>query len=154
MLLQLEHDGAIDIPPGSASASVADHLILPDRRRSAGDLPHAHYLGKRVEAWAELPGGRRTPRCGSTTGTSIGRPLIRYRTRCHLPAGTRVPMQVSYDNRAGNPRNPNHPPRRVRAGDRATDEMGHLWLQCCRLNGQRNGGPAAAVAGSANAPAS
>jgi tetratricopeptide (TPR) repeat protein len=26
-------------------------------------------------------------------------------------------------------RNQNHPPKRVRAGNQATDEMGHLWLQ-------------------------
>ena len=29
----------------------------------------------------------------------------------------------------GNPRNPNSPPRRVKAGNEARDEMGHLWLQ-------------------------
>ena len=38
-------------------------------------------------------------------------------------------MRYHYDNSAANPRNPNHPPKRVRSGNRATDEMGHLWLQ-------------------------
>ena len=38
-------------------------------------------------------------------------------------------MRYHYDNSAANPRNPNHPPKRVRAGNQATDEMGHLWLQ-------------------------
>ena len=38
-------------------------------------------------------------------------------------------MRFSYDNSAANPRNPNHPPKRVRAGNQSTDEMAHLWLQ-------------------------
>jgi hypothetical protein len=61
MLLQLENDGAIDIPPGSATASVTDHLVLPIDVDLLAVYPHTHYLGKRVEAWAELPGGARTP---------------------------------------------------------------------------------------------
>ncbi len=38
-------------------------------------------------------------------------------------------MRYHYDNSAANPRNPHQPPQRVEAGDQATDEMGHLWLQ-------------------------
>jgi tetratricopeptide (TPR) repeat protein len=38
-------------------------------------------------------------------------------------------MRYHYDNSAANPRNPNRPPKRIRAGNEATDEMGHLWLQ-------------------------
>src|SRR5260370_15767792 len=38
-------------------------------------------------------------------------------------------MQWSYDNAAANQRHPNAPPARVVAGNRAQDEMGHLWLQ-------------------------
>jgi tetratricopeptide (TPR) repeat protein len=38
-------------------------------------------------------------------------------------------MRYHYDNSSSNPRNPNSPPRRVVAGNQATDEMGHLWLQ-------------------------
>jgi len=38
-------------------------------------------------------------------------------------------MRYRYDNSTANPRNPNQPPRRVRGGNRATDEMAHLWLQ-------------------------
>jgi Flp pilus assembly protein TadD len=46
-----------------------------------------------------------------------------------LPAGTLISMRYHYDNSAANPRNPNQPPRRVKAGNNASDEMGHLWLQ-------------------------
>jgi Flp pilus assembly protein TadD len=46
-----------------------------------------------------------------------------------LPAGTTISMRFTYDNSADNIRNPNQPPKRVAAGNRASDEMAHLWLQ-------------------------
>ena len=46
-----------------------------------------------------------------------------------LPKGTIVSMKWVYDNSSRNERNPHDPPERVRAGDRASDEMAHLWLQ-------------------------
>ena len=60
MLLQLEHDGAIDIPPGSRNFEVTDRLKLPVGVDVLAIYPHAHYLGKHVEAWATLPDGTRT----------------------------------------------------------------------------------------------
>jgi len=38
-------------------------------------------------------------------------------------------MKFVYDNSDGNVRNPNDPPQRVVAGNRAVDEMAHLWVQ-------------------------
>ena len=44
-------------------------------------------------------------------------------------SGTTVVMRYRYDNSAENVANPNRPPERVTAGNRAVDEMAHLWLQ-------------------------
>jgi Flp pilus assembly protein TadD len=38
-------------------------------------------------------------------------------------------MRYHYDNSADNVRNPNKPPKRVKGGSQANDEMGNLWLQ-------------------------
>ena len=38
-------------------------------------------------------------------------------------------MRYHFDNSASNVRNPNQPPKEVKAGNGATDAMGHLWLQ-------------------------
>lgn len=38
-------------------------------------------------------------------------------------------MKYHYDNSGNNVRNPGRPPKRVTAGNRATDEMSHFWLQ-------------------------
>jgi len=129
MLLQLEHDGAIDIPPGTASFAVTDHLKLPVDVGLLAIYPHAHYLGKRVEAWAELPGGARRPLLLINDWDINWQATYTYREPVVLPAGTTVAMSISYDNTARNPRNPNSPPVRVRSGNRSQDEMGHVWLQ-------------------------
>jgi len=38
-------------------------------------------------------------------------------------------MRYHYDNSSDNVRNPSNPPREVKGGNQAIDEMGHLWLQ-------------------------
>jgi len=38
-------------------------------------------------------------------------------------------MAYRYDNSSDNVSNPNNPPQRVHGGNRAVDEMAHLWLQ-------------------------
>ena len=55
--------------------------------------------------------------------------MFRYREPVVLPRGTTVSMRYSYDNSDDNASNPNSPPQRVVAGNRAVDEMAHLWLQ-------------------------
>jgi Flp pilus assembly protein TadD len=43
-------------------------------------------------------------------------------------------MKFTLDNSVANPRNPNHPPRRVRYGLQTTDAMAELWLQVLTAN--------------------
>jgi tetratricopeptide (TPR) repeat protein len=129
MLVQLEHDGAIDIPPGQESFVVTDHYDLPVDVSVLAIYPHAHYLGRDVKAWATLPDGRREWLIWIRDWDLNWQAVYRYRTPVALPRGTRIEMRIEYDNSAMNPRNPSDPPRRVQAGNRATDEMGHLWLQ-------------------------
>src|SRR6202011_999929 len=59
-----------------------------------------------------------------------------------LPAGTVISMLYRYDNSDENIRNPNVPPKRVVGGNRANDEMAHLWLQVLpRSNPGETGDP-------------
>src|SRR5262249_17736715 len=55
--------------------------------------------------------------------------VFTYANPISLPAGTTISMRYRYDNSDKNLANPNVPPKRVAAGNRATDEMAHLWLQ-------------------------
>ncbi len=129
MLLQLERDGALDIPAGDANFAVADDFVLPLDVNVLAIYPHAHYLGHVLEAYATLPDKTRSWLIRIPDWDPNWQSVYRYREPVFLPKGTTVSMRYSYDNSAANPRNPNHPPQRVHGGDRATDEMAHLWLQ-------------------------
>jgi tetratricopeptide (TPR) repeat protein len=129
VLIQLEHDGAIDIPAGVRGFLVSDDFRLPTDVDVLAIYPHAHYLGKLLEAYATLPGGKRQWLIRIPDWDSNWQAVFRYRQPVFLPAGTLVSMRYHYDNSAANPRNPNQPPKRVKSGNNATDEMGHLWLQ-------------------------
>jgi len=129
MLLQLEHDAALDIPSGDAAFVIEDELKLPVSVDVLGIYPHAHYLGKRMEGWAVLPKGERRWLILIKDWDINRQSVYRFAKPVSLPRGSVVHMRYTYDNSANNVRNPNSPPVRVRAGNRSVDEMGHLWLQ-------------------------
>ena len=49
----------IDIPPGAKEYALERSYELPVDVEITAILPHLHFLGKQVQAWAELPDGRR-----------------------------------------------------------------------------------------------
>ncbi|MEK7831050.1 MAG: tetratricopeptide repeat protein, partial [Acidobacteriota bacterium] len=129
MLLQLEHDGAINIPPGAKGFVVTDELKLPVDVDVLGIYPHAHYLGKDLQGFATLPDGSRKSLVRITRWDLNWQGVYKFRQPVFLPKGSVLSMRYSYDNSAANPRNPHSPPQRVRAGNRSSEEMGHLWIQ-------------------------
>jgi tetratricopeptide (TPR) repeat protein/mono/diheme cytochrome c family protein len=129
ILMQLEHDGALDIPAGRTDFTVTDELTMPLDVELLAIYPHAHYLGKEVQASATLPTGEKKPLIWIKDWNLDWQAVYRYAVPVSLPRGTVVSMRWTYDNSAANVRNPNHPPRRVRAGNLSTDEMSHLWIQ-------------------------
>jgi len=129
MLLQLEHDGAIDIPAGEAHFTIDDTLTLPVDVQLVAIYPHAHYLGREVQAEARRPDGTVVPLIHIRDWDPSWQGVYRYPSPLPLPAGTELRMQWRYDNSSQSPRNPHDPPVRVGTGDQSTDEMGHVWLQ-------------------------
>jgi tetratricopeptide (TPR) repeat protein len=129
LLLQLDGDNQIDIPPGEENFVVTDEFTLPVAVDLLAIYPHAHYLGKEMLALAAFPDG--------TTKTLIHikkwdlnwQAVYTYEKPVALPQGTVVSMRYTYDNSDENSANPNTPPKRVVAGNRSSDEMAHLWLQ-------------------------
>jgi len=144
MLVQLEHDGALRIPPGSKDFVVSDELTLPVDAQAIAIYPHAHYLGKLVEAWATLPDGERRWLIRIADWDINWQAVYDYAKPVDLPKGTKIAMRIRYDNTAANPRNPNRPPKLVLTGNRSEDEMGHVWLQL--LPKAKAGGPDPRVA--------
>jgi hypothetical protein len=137
-LLQLEHDGMLDIPAGNPDFVVNDSLQLPVDTEIVAIYPHAHYLGTLLEAWATRPDGVGVQLIRIPAWDQNWQAVYRYRDPIRLPAGTVVHMQFHYDNSSGNPHNPNRPPKRVEGGNQSTDEMGHLWLEVLPEDGKDN----------------
>ena len=120
---------AIDIPPGETDYLLESRYTLPADVRLIGMIPHAHYLGKTLEALAILPDGTTTTLLRIPAWDFNWQGDYRYEDPPVLPRGTLLIQRFTYDNSDQNVRNPNSPPRRVAYGLQSTDEMGELWLQ-------------------------
>ena len=119
----------IDIPPGSQEYIVADRYQLPVDVEVLAVQPHAHNLARRMEAKAELPDGTTRWLIAIDDWDFRWQDVYRYTAPFVLPKGTTLSIRYTYDNSAGNPRNPHHPPARVVWGQNTSDEMGDFWIQ-------------------------
>ena len=134
MLLQLENDLRLDIPAGQKDFLVTDDFTLPVDVDLLAIYPHAHYLGKDIQAFATLPDGTKKTLIHIPQWNLNWQAVYRYAEPVPLPKGTTVNLRYGYDNSEENPMNPNHPPARVVGGNRSSDEMCHLWLQVLPVN--------------------
>ena len=119
----------IDIPPGERAYKVRDHFTTPVDVEAVGIIPHAHYICKEMDGWAILPDGRKQWLIRIRDWNFNWQEQYRYVTPVKLPADTDLEMEFTYDNSDANPRNPNHPPKRVVWGPDTTDEMAGLHVQ-------------------------
>jgi tetratricopeptide (TPR) repeat protein len=129
VLLELQNDKALDIPPGVSDFEVTDELTMPVDVDLLAIYPHAHYLGKDLLATAQLPDGSRHTLIHIPKWDLNWQAVFYYAEQVFLPKGTTVQMRYIYDNSTANTANPFRPPQRIRGGNRTTDEMAHLWLQ-------------------------
>lgn len=129
MLLEMENDSALHIHAGDANFRVTESFTLPLDVDLLAIYPHAHYLGHHLLATATFPDGKRVPLLDIPNWDLNWQGVYKYAHPVVLPKGTTVAMNYTYDNSSANPRNPNNPPAEVDGGNRAQDEMAHLWLQ-------------------------
>jgi hypothetical protein len=120
---------AIDIPAGVSNYVVTDSFVLPANMSVLGILPHAHYLGRLLEGYAELPNGGRQWLLKINNWDFNWQGAYHYRDPVRLPKGSKLVMRFSYDNSTNNVNNPHQPPVRVQYGLETTDEMAGLIFQ-------------------------
>ncbi len=119
----------LDIAAGDPAYVVEDEMVVPVAVEAIGAYPHAHYLGRSVEAWGEKPDGERVALVDIPRWDFNWQDAYRYRDPIPLPAGTRLRLRWTFDNTSANPLNPNEPPERVVYGPTSGDEMAEFWLQ-------------------------
>jgi len=120
---------SIDIPPNEARYAVEDSYTLPVDVEVLAVAPHAHYLGKELQAFALLPNGTKQGLFLIKDWNFDWQGDYRYRLPVFLPKGSKLSMRFTYDNSTNNVRNPFNPPRRVKYGLQSTDEMAEVYLQ-------------------------
>jgi tetratricopeptide (TPR) repeat protein len=129
----------LDISAGDGAYRASDAIELPIAVTAHSVYPHAHYLGREIKAWAELPDGREEPLLWIKRWSFDWQDAYRYAEPVLLPAGSKLRLDLIYDNSAGNAANPSDPPRRVRWGPSSHDEMGDLWLELVPLDESERG---------------
>lgn len=125
----------IDIPAGAKDYKLRAFSYVPFDVEAFSIFAHAHYLAREVRASATLPNGTAKPLLWIKNWAFDWQENYWFVTPVLLPQGTRLDMEFTYDNSSENPRNPNHPPRRVTWGFLTTDEMGEIHLRAVALNG-------------------
>jgi hypothetical protein len=124
----------IDIPAGEKHYIIRDSFVLPVDVRAFGVGAHAHYLGRQMKFTATLPDGAVKTLLRIDDWDFSWQERYRFKDFVSLPKGTRLDVEIGYDNSAANSRNPNHPPVRTMWGEESTDEMGSISLQVVAAN--------------------
>ncbi|MGE3844455.1 MAG: tetratricopeptide repeat protein [Vicinamibacterales bacterium] len=119
----------IDIPPGRRDYTIRDTYVLPVDVEVHTVQAHAHHLATTIRGSARQPDGTEQTLLQIDDWDFDWQDVYHYARPFWLPKGTTLVMEYTYDNSAENPRNPHTPPRRVRFGQRTTDEMGFMWIQ-------------------------
>jgi len=113
----------IDIAPGDSHYVVKSSLTMPRDVDVSGVFPHAHWLCKDMKLDAHLPNGETTHLIWIKDWDFNWQGGYRYDKPIHLPKGTHIEMEYTFDNSAQNLRNPSSPPARIHFGEQTTDEM-------------------------------
>jgi tetratricopeptide (TPR) repeat protein len=119
----------LDIAAGVKNYVSRDSYVLPVDVEVYGVQPHAHYLAREIKGLATLPDGTRQWLIYIRNWDFDWQDFYEYERPLVLPRGTELTMEITYDNSAGNRRNPSSPPTRVTWGQKSSNEMGDLWIQ-------------------------
>jgi mono/diheme cytochrome c family protein len=118
----------LDIPAGQPRALFRDELTLPIDVTAFGARGHAHELGRDLKLTARLPNGSVRGLLWIDRWETRWQQSYYFAAPIKLPKGTKIQVEITYDNSPDNPRNPSSPPRRVLWGPRLGDEVSAMDL--------------------------
>lgn len=111
------------LPAGQRNIRVATTLRLEEPIRLLTIGGHMHSIGQRIKLDAIMPDGSEKCLLRVDDWDPAWQGMYTLKDPKLLPAGTILGIESFYDNSLENPRQPNHPPREVRWGEPATEEM-------------------------------
>ena len=119
----------LDIPAGEEEFKLRDSFELPVAAEGVVIGGHAHLICTQMQLWVTRPGAQERESVFWIDRWDFDwQNQYQYRDPLQLPAGTRVDVELTYDNSSNNKNNPNDPPQRIRWGEESTDEMGSVTL--------------------------
>jgi hypothetical protein len=124
----------LDIPAGEAAFVKEDMIEVPADCILMNVLPHMHLVGREVHAHVVFPDGSIRPLIDISRWDFKWQDRYAYREPFLLPKGAKIYCRWTYDNSPANRRNPFNPPRPIRFGPNATDEMCALDLAVIPMN--------------------
>jgi len=118
----------LDIPAGEKDYVIKDSYTLPVGIDAVGVSAHAHSIAKILKMTATPPNGETKTLLLIKDWDFAWQDRYYFKDLQRFPEGTRLDVEIHWDNSADNPRNPSNPPVRVQWGEETKDEMGSISL--------------------------
>lgn len=113
----------IRIPAGDPAKRFVQTLPIPVDVELFWLMPHMHTLGREMKATWVKPDGTEEPLIFVPDWDFNWQFAYYLKEPKTLPRGSKIRIEAVYDNSAGNPLNPNNPPKDVTWGEETSDEM-------------------------------
>jgi hypothetical protein len=121
-------DAGVDIDAGDANYVLHDEYVLPIDIVGFEIGGHAHYICRKMSMVATPPGGKPIELLRIDDWDLDWQDQYLYESPVPLTKGTKLVVDIIYDNSAENPENPFSPPRPISWGRESTDEMGSITM--------------------------
>ena len=118
----------LDIPAGKAKHVLHDEYTLPIDILGFEIGGHAHYICREMVMTATTPDGVKSELFRIDDWDLDWQDQYLYKSPVTLAKGTKLSVDIIYDNSANNPENPFTPPRPISWGRESTDEMGAITM--------------------------
>jgi peroxiredoxin len=144
--LALIYDTSLAIPANEKRYSQSLEKVFDSDVMLFSLLPHAHLRGRDARFTAHYPDGSREVLLSVPKYDFNWQPVYMLNPSRFIPAGTRVVLDMSWDNSSQNPANPD-PDRIVRWGDQTWEEMNVGWFRFRAADSDDRAAAAAAKVG-------
>jgi len=125
----------INIQAGDKAAKFKQTVPVPVDATIYSVMPHMHKLGQAMKATAVFPDGSKKVLVDVPAWDFNWQLVYALKEPLHLPKGSKVVIEATYDNSKDNPHQPSDPPRNVRWGEATNDEM-MLLVVSASFNGR------------------
>jgi hypothetical protein len=121
-------DASLTIPPNTKAHKEKLEHVFENDIMLYSLLPHSHLRGRASKFTAHYPDGHDEILLSVPKYDFDWQPIYVLNPSKFMPAGTRVVLDMTWDNSAQNPRNPN-PDKTVYWGDQTWEEMNVGWFR-------------------------